>query len=361
MKAKVAVLVPAHNEEDSIHNTIESLMRQTYPAHQIIVISDNSTDKTVQILEELVACYGHMGLTFFESVENKYKKGGALNQGFQKLDTEGDLVLTLDGDTILDANFLESGVEELASNSALGAVCARFRLNPFTGSNIFQHLLWTLQKLEYSWFDSSKIEYNGNVMVLSGAGALIRRPLLDKLAKERNGVVWTWSPADDYVLTLDLKIMGWKVGTIFNAYASTDAMNTFKDFYKQRHTWYLWSWLEIKRRGLIAATRIDYMNFGLVFVALLGQLYLIGLLAASAFLGASLQWHVFALLLILLTHVNKLMRLRYVQNRRWYEILLALTFIPEELYRFFLNILVVVCFWKSSIYDYGKYWVEERR
>ncbi len=141
MKAKVAVLVPAYNEEDSIRNTIESLMRQTYPAHQIIVISDNSTDKTVKILEELVACYGHMGLTFFESVENKYKKGGALNQGFQKLDTEVDLVLTLDGDTILDANFLESGVEELASTSALGGVCARFRLNPFTGSNIFQHLL----------------------------------------------------------------------------------------------------------------------------------------------------------------------------------------------------------------------------
>jgi cellulose synthase/poly-beta-1,6-N-acetylglucosamine synthase-like glycosyltransferase len=45
---KISVLVPAHNEGVSIKKTIESLLDNTYPNKEIIVIDDHSTDDTFQ-------------------------------------------------------------------------------------------------------------------------------------------------------------------------------------------------------------------------------------------------------------------------------------------------------------------------
>ena len=43
---KISVLVPAHNEGVAIRKTIESLLENTYPNKEIIVIDDHSTDDT---------------------------------------------------------------------------------------------------------------------------------------------------------------------------------------------------------------------------------------------------------------------------------------------------------------------------
>ena len=45
----VAVIVPAFNEEHSIVLTVESLLRMDYPAVEIIVVDDGSTDGTLRI------------------------------------------------------------------------------------------------------------------------------------------------------------------------------------------------------------------------------------------------------------------------------------------------------------------------
>lgn len=46
----VSILVPAHNEELTIVETVRSLLRLDYPAYEVIVIDDGSTDKTVEQL-----------------------------------------------------------------------------------------------------------------------------------------------------------------------------------------------------------------------------------------------------------------------------------------------------------------------
>lgn len=355
MNEKVAVLVPAHNEEDIIRETIASLMQQTNLPYQVIVISDNSTDRTVEILRELEGKHNFAHFTWFESVNNPDRKGGAMNQGFAKVLPEVEFVQTLDADTTLEPNFIEAGLEELCQNPDLGGVCARFKVLPFAGGNVFQHFLWELQKLEYSWFDSSKIERPGSVMVLSGAGTLFRKPILDELSQERNGKIWVRSPADDYVVTMDLKHKGWQVGTIFNSYASTDAMVTYQSFYKQRYTWFLWSWVELKRRGCTKHTIPDIWGMVMSLIALLGQLWVIGLITTSALSGTSVHWHVLALMVVLLFYVNKLIRLKYVQERSFWETMIVVAYIPEEIYRLCLNFLCLVCLVESLKPKYPNY------
>jgi cellulose synthase/poly-beta-1,6-N-acetylglucosamine synthase-like glycosyltransferase len=49
----VSILVPARNEEASIEKCVQSLLNQDYSNFEIVVLNDNSTDKTGEILDRL--------------------------------------------------------------------------------------------------------------------------------------------------------------------------------------------------------------------------------------------------------------------------------------------------------------------
>ena len=49
---KISVVIPAYNEEATIGTCLESLLNQEHPADEIIVVNNNSTDKTVSIVKQ---------------------------------------------------------------------------------------------------------------------------------------------------------------------------------------------------------------------------------------------------------------------------------------------------------------------
>ncbi|MBT3338411.1 MAG: glycosyltransferase [Anaerolineae bacterium] len=49
----ISICIPARNEERNIRRCVESLLAQTYPNIEIIILEDRSTDSTAQILDEL--------------------------------------------------------------------------------------------------------------------------------------------------------------------------------------------------------------------------------------------------------------------------------------------------------------------
>jgi chlorobactene glucosyltransferase len=49
----VSIIVPARNEQDNIERCILSLLAQDYPSFEIIVVNDNSTDKTLRIVQDV--------------------------------------------------------------------------------------------------------------------------------------------------------------------------------------------------------------------------------------------------------------------------------------------------------------------
>ena len=97
----VSIIIPARNEEVTLPVTLSSIYEQTYSNIEIIVIDNNSTDKTKEIANKFgvkVISYGGKPL-------------GARYVGLRE--SEGHYVLLLDADQILKKDTIERGVEEI--------------------------------------------------------------------------------------------------------------------------------------------------------------------------------------------------------------------------------------------------------
>lgn len=99
----VLALVPAHNEQAVIGETIASLQRQTCRPDRIVVVLDDCSDATA-----IVAVA--MGVETFATRDNRDRKAGALNQALDHYLPglrAGDSVLVVDADTTLSPDFIE--------------------------------------------------------------------------------------------------------------------------------------------------------------------------------------------------------------------------------------------------------------
>jgi biofilm PGA synthesis N-glycosyltransferase PgaC len=157
------VLIPAHNEEAQLGVALESVLRQSRPVDRIIVVSDNSTDRTVQIARRRA----HRGVEVIETVDNTHRKAGALNQVLAWLLPSlswNDAILEMDADTMLTRRYVERAEARLTGR--VGAVGPAYTGRPDGG------LLGVLQRNEYARFNRQIARRRGRTPVLSGTATL---------------------------------------------------------------------------------------------------------------------------------------------------------------------------------------------
>jgi 1,2-diacylglycerol 3-beta-glucosyltransferase len=107
LKQRFVILVPAHNEEQGILGTIQSLLQLDYPQghYEILVIADNCTDQTAVVARGA-------GVTVLERQDqDKKSKGYALEYALEHLKKRAhvpDAVVVIDADTRVDTHLLQS-------------------------------------------------------------------------------------------------------------------------------------------------------------------------------------------------------------------------------------------------------------
>ncbi|WP_040251812.1 glycosyltransferase [Psychroserpens mesophilus] len=105
------IVIPAHNEEDSIGLTLESLAEQTLLPKKVIVVNDHSTDKTVSIIQKYVNQHHWLNLVNTSS-SNEHIPGSkvinAFYKGYEILDENYDIICKFDADIILPKDYLEN-------------------------------------------------------------------------------------------------------------------------------------------------------------------------------------------------------------------------------------------------------------
>ena len=124
MLVKLSIVIPAYNEEEAIGSTIERCLaaraniiaRSPVDRVEVIVVSDGSTDRTV----EIAARYEEVKLETFEANRGY---GAAIKRGFALSD--GDLVSFLDADGTCDPEFFAPLCNELIRQNAVIALGSR--------------------------------------------------------------------------------------------------------------------------------------------------------------------------------------------------------------------------------------------
>ena len=120
---KFYIVIAVHNEEAFIKDCLSSLTTQTLLPEKIIVVNDNSTDKTPEIVEKIAKKFPALKLIQNQS-SNQHMPGEkvvrAFNFGLQQLDNNYDVICKFDGDLIFPKNYLETLASHYVQNPKLG-------------------------------------------------------------------------------------------------------------------------------------------------------------------------------------------------------------------------------------------------
>ena len=108
----VTVIVPAYNAQATLPACLAALGRMTYPASQIIVFSDGSTDRTPEIAAE-------SGAQVIRNTGPSRGPGHGRNVAARK--ARSDLLLFVDADVVIHADCLEKLVAEMQAQGAFAA------------------------------------------------------------------------------------------------------------------------------------------------------------------------------------------------------------------------------------------------
>ena len=189
----VSAVVSAHNEEEYIAGCLESILGQTVPPQEVLVVDDRSTDRTGDIASSYpVDVYEvEYGQTYM------VKRAGICA-------ARNDVVLVVDGDTELAADFLERGLRHLGGgyDVATGRVLSRNRTptgdltawvcNSLPASGYYSGPGYVLDRRSY--MDVCKVtRINGFIDVCSGEDEIPLRRM--NLVKDPEMVMWTDLPS----------------------------------------------------------------------------------------------------------------------------------------------------------------------
>ncbi|QFZ53801.1 glycosyltransferase family 2 protein [Oceanihabitans sp. IOP_32] len=183
------IVIPAHNEEDVIAQTLDSLTGQTLLPKKVVVVNDNSTDKTQDIVEAFAEKYAWISLINSKS-SNQHLPGSkivnAFYKGYETLDANYDVICKFDADLIFPKDYLEQLSLHFKTNQNLGMV-AGFCYIEKDGE-------WVLENLT-------------NKDHIRGALKAYRKPCFEQIGKLKSSMGW------DTVDELLAQFYGWSIFT----------------------------------------------------------------------------------------------------------------------------------------------------
>ena len=217
-----AVIVPAHNEERVIVDSIESLLRSRNKDFEIVVIDDGSTDRTYDVLHEAFGRHPRVRLL----TKRNGGKSSALNYAIEQTDVE--VVVCIDADTRLAPDALDILLAHF-HDGKVGAVAGVVTVgNRSTMLSRFQALEYlTAQSMDRRAFEI----VNGIAVVPGAIGAWRRCALMDV------GLYDSDTAAEDADITFKIARAGWLVRNEPRALAVTEAPEKVREFNKQRFRW----------------------------------------------------------------------------------------------------------------------------
>jgi len=249
----VSVQVAAYNEKRVIERLLTALSQLDYPEYEVVVV-DDSTDESVQILERWRTM---PRFKILHRTSRAGYKGGALREALNVMDPRTEYVVVFDADSVPFSDSIERllplfyRVSDGTANRRFEAAFGRSDPPSEPGQvkrradvAAVQSYQWHVLNKSESWLtEAVRAEYSGSYMIerpfqdaigslkmIAGTAYMIRADVLRQVG-------WGTSITEDWELTLNLYSRGYKV--VYTPWAETPAecVSTFERLARQRMRW----------------------------------------------------------------------------------------------------------------------------
>ena len=249
-KPFVSIMIPAHNEESVIENTVNNIRAIDYPNYEIIVIDDRSSDNTAKVIKELADKYDNV-IAMVRSLDAFPGKSAVLNDAFEV--AKGDAILVFDADATVEPDFLNKLIPHLEP-ADVGAGQARKIIR-----NKDVNLLTRCQNNEYTMDTHMQVGRDAvkGAVELRGNGELIKREAIIDIGGWNNYTI-----TDDLDMSTRLHIKGWDVRYCPDACVYEEGIVFLFPLFRQRRRWlegtirryleYFWAAMTSKKMSLRA-------------------------------------------------------------------------------------------------------------
>jgi cellulose synthase/poly-beta-1,6-N-acetylglucosamine synthase-like glycosyltransferase len=228
----VSILVPAHNEARVIEHTVESLLRLHYPheSYEIIVINDNSSDASYELLMGLQKRFPGRALHVIntDAATGGKGKSNALNIGLKQ--SKGEYVAVYDADNTPEPDALILLVAEIEHDETLGAVIGKFRTRN-RDTNLLTRFI-NIETLSFQWMAQAGRWQMFNLCTIPGTNFIIRRSILDTIGGWDEKAM-----AEDTELSFRIYAMGYKIKFVPHSVTWEQEPQTLKVWFRQRVRW----------------------------------------------------------------------------------------------------------------------------
>lgn len=342
----ISIIVPAHNEEVTISETIRSLLKLNYRIYEIVVVNDGSTDDTGKVVIEnfnlrkvkrpirrqletknVISIYeSKVGEKIPITLVNKENGGKAdsINMGINT--AKYPYFVCMDADSILEKNSLAKLASPVLENKDVVAVGSVIRISNdsvFEDGELVEQrmpkkLIPAFQVLEYERsFLASKIfldKTNSNLIV-SGAFGLFKKDSVIEVGGYKTG-----SMGEDMELIVKLHSyyrshkLPYLIKYSYESVCWTQAPESLRDLIKQRKRWYIGLFQSlVKHSNLISkGSYIYYLLYELLspFIELFGLFvtflaYIFGLLNPKFMIIFFLTYALFCSLLTVISYITR--------------------------------------------------------
>ncbi|MEH6940238.1 glycosyltransferase family 2 protein [Bacillus sp. JJ722] len=264
----VSVFIPAHNEEVVIGQTLQAMSRLYYPKDklEVIVINDNSSDRTGEIANEFAEAFPFIRVIETKPPNKGIGKSSALNEALGQ--SNGEIIVVYDADNTPERKSVWYLVMGLINDPKSAAVVGKFRVINAARTWLTRFInieticfQWMAQGGRWKWF---------KVATIPGTNFAIRRNIIEQLGG------WDVKAlAEDTELTIRVYNLGYYIRFFPAAITWEQEPETLKVWWKQRTRWargnqyvvlkFLGQFFKLKRKRIVFDLFYFFFTYFLFF------------------------------------------------------------------------------------------------
>jgi glycosyltransferase involved in cell wall biosynthesis len=184
---KASVVIPAHNEEENIADTIRAVLAQDYPDFEVIVVDNVSTDRTSEVAKRFESTEKSAGKSRLKVVHEP-KKGLLSARERGRKEAVGEIIINMDADCLPLPSHISRGMKHFAKKHVV-AVTGPYDYHD--GHPLFRHSSLALQRYVYHPVSIIlQMPFLKKGAVLIGGNNFIRADILNKTGGYDTSIVF---------------------------------------------------------------------------------------------------------------------------------------------------------------------------